>query len=241
MSLSAEVSARWDNLERGIRAFEMEITKENGARDQLLDLKKQESAVLLVEQENQRVCQQAQLFLLSELTERRQKAVSAIENMGSSALRQVYGAGYRLKFQTFDEKRKETGQNNFKMEIMVGSLHDGEELLTGLIGERGGGVVEIVAFALRIAALNWKNYDGPLIMDEAYKSMSNDEKLESVARFLREVTVQTGRQIIFATHKADIFGRIAQRVVVVEKNDGIASVRVVQNTETEPETYTEEF
>ena len=241
MSLSAEVSARWDNLERGIRAFEMKITKENGARDQLLDLKKQESAVLLVEQENQRVCQQAQLFLLSELTERRQKAVSAIENMGSSALRQVYGAGYRLKFQTFDEKRKETGQNNFKMEIMVGSLHDGEELLTGLIGERGGGVVEIVAFALRIAALNWKNYDGPLIMDEAYKSMSNDEKLESVARFLREVTVQTGRQIIFATHKADIFGRIAQRVVVVEKNDGIASVRVVQNTETEPETYIEEF
>ena len=241
MSLSSVTLASWEKTKHGIREYQTEVTKQNGARDQLKSARDQEIEALSEAQETQRICQQAQLFILSELTERRQKAVDSIEKMGSSALRQVYGPGYRLKFQGYDEKRKDSGQNSYKMEIMVGSTHEGDELLTGLIGERGGGVVEIVAFALRIAALNWKQYDGPLIMDEAYKSMSNDDKLESVARFLREVTAQTGRQIIFATHKADIFGRIAHRVVQVEKTDGVAITHVLQHTEAEPEVYTEDF
>jgi hypothetical protein len=129
-----------------------------------------------------------------------------------------------LKFNTFEEKRKE-GIPNFKMEIKIASPIEKEELLTGLIGERGGGVVEIVAFALRIAALSWLHYDGPLILDEAYKSMSNDHKIWDVANFLKEVSEYTNRQIIFATHKAEVFGTVANKIIEIENCDGVAQYK----------------
>ena len=220
---------QWDRVRGLLEKKRSRITERKGARDQLLRTKAQEEAVVLTLKDEQQIAQQAHLFLLSETAQRRKEYIEHLEHMGSAALRAVYGQGYALKFQTFEEKNaKSTGANNFKMEIMVGSPHEGETLWTGLMGERGGGVIENVAFPLRLGVLRFQGYKGPVILDEAWKSMSNDEKLDSVARFLKEITDATGRQVIFATHKQDVFGKVASRILKVSKHNGVAKVDVVQ-------------
>ena len=115
------------------------------------------------------------------------------------------------------------------MEINVASPFGVDEIVTGIDDARGGGLVEIVAFALRIAALYWFRYDGPLLLDEAYKSMSNDDKLQSVAEFLSDVSDRTERQIIFATHRAEVFGPQAEKVLRVKNINGNAQIEEVTN------------
>jgi hypothetical protein len=158
--------------------------------------------------------------------DRRQKAVDSIEQIATHALRLIYGEGYRLQFDTFEEKRKE-GASNFKMEINIASPSDDGEVITGIDDERGGGLLEIVAFALRIAALNWLGYSGPLILDEAYKSMSSDEKLTAVASFLKEITESMDRQIIFATHRGEVFGDKSENIIHIENKNGTAQATIL--------------
>jgi hypothetical protein len=224
--MSEDTHSRWRGVLASLKSWEGSLAVQKGARDQIARARDKEVAALATAETEQREAHQGQLFLLSEVAERRQAAIKAIESMGSSALRQVYGPGYRLLFETFDDSRKTAGTNSFRMAVKIGSPHENGELITGLDGERGGGVQEIVAFALRIASLNWLGYDGPLLMDEAYVAAGNDYKIEAVGRFLREVTNQTGRQIIFVTHDVDVFKPIADRVFVVRRDDGIAVVEV---------------
>lgn len=218
------VSVKADSLKTQLSKIRNGLLEQKGARDQLASVLDKEKSDYEQYRENQKLHQKAHLFLLSEIIDRRKQAVESIEKIATLALKLVYGEGYGLQFNTFDEKRKD-GANNFKMEINIASPYEGDELITGLMGSRGGGVVEMVAFALRIAALNWVGYKGPLILDEAYKSMSSDEKLTSVANFLKDVTKETGRQLIFATHKAEVFGKIADNIVLIEQNNGIAQIQ----------------
>ena len=51
--------------------------------------------------------------MLSEIVERRQSQLEAIQSIATSALQQIYGEEYSLKFDTFEEQRKD-GANNFR-------------------------------------------------------------------------------------------------------------------------------
>ena len=217
------------SLQKGLQKLRLGVTKERGAREQLQSVRQQEVKAVEALRDEQQVAQQAQIFLLSEISERRKLAIDSIQEMGTTALRLVYGQGYSLRFETYEERRKSEGVNNFKMEIKIVSPHEGKELVTGLVGERGGGVVEFVASWLRIAALSWKGYEGPIIFDEVFRSMSNDGKLEEVARLLRDYSDQTGRQVIFVTHQAETFAPYAHHVLRVDKckATGLAGVEVV--------------
>ena len=66
---------------------------------------------------------------------------------------------------------------------------------------RGGGVVDIVSLALRIAFLQTHKprIEGPLILDEPAKHVS-DEYIYNVAEFLKQTSTLFNRQIIMVTH-----------------------------------------
>lgn len=66
---------------------------------------------------------------------------------------------------------------------------------------RGGGVVDIVSLALRIAFLQTHKprIEGPLILDEPAKHVS-DEYIYNVADFLKQTSSLFNRQIIMVTH-----------------------------------------
>ena len=228
---TATTSAAWQRLTKGLAAWENELGDRRAERDLLQEQKKQEEEDRRKADEERTLAEMAELFLRTEIRERRRKTTADIADMGTAALKHVYGGDYALRFAEAGDADASAGGKaandksaSLKMEIEIVSLLDGEELTTGLLGERGGGVVEVVAFALRMAALGWRRYEGPLILDEAYKSMSADEKITRVAEFLAHVTEQTGRQVVFATHKADMFGPVAGNVLRVTQTDGVASV-----------------
>ena len=217
-----------------LESFSSEIDEHKEKLIKLKGIKEQIETQIETEQkdlddliENQKLNSLASLFLLSETFERRQAQLLAIENIATSALRQVYGDEYSLKFDTFEEKRKDGG-NSFKIEIKIISPHEGEDMETGLLGERGGGLIETVSFALRIAALKWLNYTGPILLDEAWKSMSTDNKIDEVASFLKDVSVQSDRQVILITHMLDKFGKIADNIVKINKVDGVATTKNIE-------------
>ena len=215
-----------NDLNLQIDNIKNDLMTKKGARDQIVRNKEREQQLLLENSNNTKLNSDASLFLLTEIAERRHEVIDAIEKVSSIALQTIYEEDYELKFDTYEEKRKE-GANIFKMDINIKSKIEGKELITGIDEQRGGGLVEITAFMLRIAALDWLHYSGPLILDEAYKSMSEDDKILAVARFLKEVSNTTNRQIIFVTHKANIFKDIADKIVLIEKNDGVSSRKYI--------------
>lgn len=222
----------WRRFTEGVDAWEKELLASKAARDLLAGQRDAEAGARDASERERELCERAELFLRSEVKERRRKASNTISGLGTAALRRVYGDGYELRFTEAGVADKAANKAaNLKMEIEIVSLIDGEELKTGLMGERGGGVVEVVAFALRMAALGWRHYEGPIILDEAYKSMSADEKITRVAEFLAHVTEQTGRQVVFATHKADVFGRVAHNVLRVSHEAGVASAERLSEDE----------
>ena len=66
---------------------------------------------------------------------------------------------------------------------------------------RGGGVVDIISLALRIAFLqqNQPSLSGPLILDEPGKHVSNDY-IFNLGEFLKQSSNVFNRQIIMVTH-----------------------------------------
>ena len=80
---------------------------------------------------------------------------------------------------------------------------------------RGGGVVDIVSLALRIAFLQTHKprIEGPLILDEPAKHVSNDY-IYNVADFLKQTSDLFDRQIIMVTHDDHLasIGSTAYRV-----------------------------
>jgi DNA repair exonuclease SbcCD ATPase subunit len=224
--MKTDLQKRRDQLEAQLSKVGTELASMRGSRDTLRKSREADAKRVDEATSNKALYEKAYLFLMSEMTERRKQALDGIESMASAALRLVYGPNYQLHFNTFDEKRKEEGMSTFRMELQIESPFETDTLITGVSGERGGGVQEIVAFALRIAALNWLGYGGPLLMDEAYKSMSHDHKIEEVAKFLRQVADATGRQMIFATHKADTFSQYADSIIHVTIDNGASKVTV---------------
>lgn len=223
----ATIAEKLESFSAEISDHKEKLIKLKGIKEQIENQIETEQKDLDDLVENQKLNSLASLFLLSETFERRQAQLLAIENIATSALRQVYGNEYSLKFDTFEEKRKDGG-NNFKIEIKIISPHEGEDMETGLLGERGGGLIETVSFALRIAALKWLNYNGPILLDEAWKSMSTDNKIDEVASFLKDVSVQSDRQVILITHMLDKFGKIADNIVKINKVDGVATTQKIE-------------
>jgi len=171
-----------------------------------------------IEAKNRR---EAHILTLGFISARRESAISSFEKIGTYGLRAMYGNDYRVHFLRNEEKKNAAA---FKMEIGIESKYNSETLITGLSGERGGGVIESSSAAFRFGALDILEYDGPAMLDETFKSLSADEKIENAAKFISTYVKSSGRQIIFASHKADTFSKYADHIIYVDKNDGISEV-----------------
>jgi len=222
----------WNETRKQLGTLRTDLHEKRGVRNQLLKSKSEENAILTEARKNKEQSEKAHLFLLSEITNRRKQAIGVIEGIGSDALQMVYGDGYGIQFYDFEDVRK-AGSNTFKMEIQMVSPFgkNKKPLVTKLFGARGGGGIEVSSFSLRLGALDWHQYHGPVLLDEAFKSMSKDKKIHMVARWIHSIHDVTGRQIIFATHMGDIFGKIADNILYVHNDMGQSAIKQVEYDE----------
>lgn len=90
---------------------------------------------------------------------------------------------------------------------------------------RGGGIVDVVSLALRLALMELARPKpgGPLILDEPGKMISA-EYAPNLARFLQEYARRTGRQVLMVTHN-DALAEVADRSYRVSMGaDGTSEV-----------------
>lgn len=89
---------------------------------------------------------------------------------------------------------------------------------------RGGGVLDIISIALRIAFLQITSpkLEGPLILDEPGKHVS-DDFIFNLGELLKNTANTYDRQIIMVTHNKYL-SQICDKSYVVELKDGISNV-----------------
>jgi hypothetical protein len=161
-------------------------------------------------------------FLTQTSKKARDNATKSIESLGTLSVRTIFDDPISVRLRYKDKSRTDSS-DKLKLQIVT-TKPDGTEEITGLMDEVGGGLIETVSHSLRMAFIKWLGYKGPIILDETYKSISNDEKLEHTANLLATTHETVGNQIIFATHKQDIFGDIASKMFLVTKVNNVSVV-----------------
>ena len=92
---------------------------------------------------------------------------------------------------------------------------------------RGGGIIDTISVALRLALAELFQIKGPLILDEPAKQLS-EEYIDNFASFLRLISSEFNRQIIMITHNTTL-SECGDIVYNVDKKNGISIVTKINN------------
>ena len=166
---------------------------------------------LSLDKGNMLIFQEAQLFLQSAAEQAKEQAKNLLESVVTSALQQVFESDISFEI----ELKESRGRTEAEFYVVINM---GDQIIRATPQDsRGGGVVDIVAIALRIAILQLYNdphIKGPIILDEPGKHVSEEFAIK-LATFLQEISSYFGRQIIMVTHQHDL-AAIADRAFQVE-------------------------
>lgn len=171
------------------------IARELGKRDKIKEqLEVQRKSLHNIEIEIELLSKVSILFQkTSEFA--REQAKNQIESLVTKCLQFIFESDIEFLIE-IEEQR---GKSNAEFYV----INKIEDILIKTKPElsRGGGVVDIVSLALRIAFLQTHKpkIQGPLILDEPAKHVS-DEYIFNVADFLKQTSELFNRQIIMVTH-----------------------------------------
>lgn len=199
------------------------LSREEGKSDKLkeqLDISKKE----LEEIEKELDLLNKVSILLQKTSEfAREQAKAQVESLVTKCLQYVFDSDLEFLIE-IDELR---GKAN--AEFYVINQLENNVIKTKPELSRGGGVVDIISLALRIAFLQTHKpkIEGPLILDEPAKHVS-DEYIYNVADFLKETSAIFNRQVIMVTHDNHL-AAIGSRSYRVELKDSNSLITDVSN------------
>ena len=149
---------------------------------------------------------------------RREAARNRLEELGTMALQYSLGPDYKMVIDMPQTKKKPAA------EVYV--LHLPTLLKTNPESENGGGVVDILSFAMRFVVLQSMSdpvIDGPIIMDEPFKMVSS-EYVPMLIDFMKKIAEDFDRQIIVVTHNNDLAQ--TSKIISVSSENGESIVTV---------------
>lgn len=125
----------------------------------------------------------------------RAQAKTQLETLVTNALQYVFGSAFRFEIELSDHGGNPTA------EFYVVSQWDDQEIKNKPQDARGGGIVDVISLALRIALIETikPKLDGPILLDEPGKHVSEDY-IVPLIEFIKSVGETFGRQIILVTH-----------------------------------------
>lgn len=198
------------------------LLREQGKRDILLEqLHKNKISVekIIVDQE----LLEKVVILFQKTSEfARLQAKKQIETLVTKCLQYVFETDVEFVIE-IDELR---GKAN--AEFYVINTSDDMILKTKPELSRGGGVVDIISLALRIAFLqiHKPRIEGPLILDEPAKHLS-EEYVYNVGDFLKQTSEMFNRQIIMVTHNQHL-SAISNKAHRVQLSGTTSTITVVE-------------
>ena len=117
--------------------------------------------------------------------------------------------------------------NNNRTECKLGLLSNDGEVINPL-NASGGGVVDVTAFALRIASWSMKvpRSRPVIILDEPFKHLSKD-LISRSAIMLKELVDKLCIQVIMVTHEPQLLDCADKVFEVSKNNNGMSKVKVL--------------
>lgn len=153
----------------------------------------------------------------------RERAKERLETTMTSALQYTFGPQFSAEIEMSTSAGKPVADI-----YVISDYGNGNITRTRPQDSRGGGIVDIVSIALRIAMIQLHSdppINGPIILDEPGKHVSADYSIK-LAEFLKFISVQFKKQIIFVTHNEDLkaIADLAYDVTMVDGSSVITKV-----------------
>jgi DNA repair exonuclease SbcCD ATPase subunit len=161
------------------------------------------------------IYEESRILLQKAGTDARESARKRLEETVTEALKYVFGSDFEFIIELRDARGRT------EADFYVQSEYNGEKVKTKPEDSRGGGVIDIISIALRIALIQIHNspaIKGPIILDEPGKHVSVDYATK-LATFLKHINQTFDRQIIISTHQPDL-ANIADQTHYVELKGG---------------------
>ncbi|MCX7711074.1 MAG: ATPase [Clostridia bacterium] len=205
------LKSKYDNLK-------MHYYNEKGKRDQLLKQRSELELVLSRTLNHIDVLEKVRILLQKVSEYAREQSRHQIESLVTNCLQYIFDSNIEFRVEINEVRGRP------EAEFYVISNINGELIKTRPQDARGGGVVDIISLAIRVAMLQCSNLeiDGPIILDEPAKHVSEDY-INQVAEFLKQVSEMFNRQIIMVTHDRHL-SETADRCHRIGMNDGISIV-----------------
>lgn len=167
------------------------------AKRELLEKQREAAVKAKTEAEEQLgVFGMVQILLQKTSDYARQQVKTRIEDIVSEALNVVFGGNHRFMIDLSLRGNQPVADYYLNDDSVITKLEKPDY-------DRGGGKVDIIALALRLAVGEMEGIEGPLFLDEVGKHVSK-EYAPAVAYFLKEYSATFGRQIILITHNTDL-------------------------------------
>lgn len=198
--------------------FSKEVSRREGIRDSILDqVEKKRLAIKEVEAEEKKL--NGVVFLLQKAADfSRNQATHQIEDIVTQSIAYIMQNSSRFIVDLSEKRGLPIA------EFFVESDYGDYKVKTKPEMSRGGGVVDIVSLALRIAFLenHRPKMDGPLFLDEPGKHIS-DDYIFNMGEFVKECSRLFSRQIIMVTHN-DYLTNICDKAFRVDIRNGTSDV-----------------
>lgn len=158
------------------------------------DLKREEKVVEECKEEISKY-EKKKAVLVEASDEARNHSISVFEGVATNALKEILGDNLSVIVEVGEINGNKT------LQFLVKSEYSDHEVIVDPTEEDGGGVADVVALASLIAMNSFLSdeNDAPIVLDEPTKFVSKGNA-ESVAKFLKSVSEDFGKQIIMVTH-----------------------------------------
>jgi len=191
---------------------------QKGKMDQLIEQKTSLETQLKKALDNIDILEKVRLLLQKVSEFAREQSRVQIESLVTHCLQYIFDSNIEFKIEINEVRGRP------EAEFYVVSNFGGTQIKTKPQDARGGGVIDIISLAIRIAMLECSNLEikGPIILDEPAKHVS-DDYITQVAEFLRQTTQMFQRQVIMVTHNRHL-SEMSDRWYRVEMADGVSIV-----------------
>lgn len=210
MSYNEEIRS----IEKNLQELKNWYYSQKGKKEQLEESKNKLEERIDLSSDSIDIFEQVRILLQRTSDYAREQAKIRIESLVTNCLQYIFDSSIEFKIEVSEVRGRP------EAEFFVISKIDGETVKMKPQEARGGGVVDIIALALRLAMLQCSSIDinGPIILDEPAKHVS-DEYIMQVAEFLKQVSAMFDRQVIMVTHNKHL-AEIADKALRIEQMEG---------------------
>lgn len=194
------------------------------SREKLIESIEEKENLIEEHKNNRNLYNQALVLIKTRASDTRKASIEVINEMITSLIKPMFGDDYTFHF-SYNEKALESGiKSGFNIIPEITRKVNGKMFTSGIKDSVGGGLCEIISVWLRFAFLKLNNHRGLVILDENWTAVSFDNKMDQLIRHFDDFIDESQSQVLLITHRAEMFGKIADNIVRVVNIDGKANI-----------------